>query len=354
MKQQIKSIQISNPARTALFPIRKITKQRYKNPDKEYRKQYSSADWIGYILMGLERGAPRKYIVEPTVTSMRAEKIKNIILVDDIIGSGGRVEDFWKNFDPSIKSWISYKKCNIWVVSYAGHQVGIDFIISKIAPLNNENIKCELTIPKVPQIFTKEVKNICRKYGFYTLKPSASLGYKNSMNNIIFEYGCPNNTPAILWVNGPKWNALFSDRYISDDLVKFFKKRNYMTELNNLFDVNQKELSLNLLKKIEKNEVKGDTLYLLIILGFIQRGYRYNKLQTLVFLEKSKLESILKNCLTFRLITSHGAFNKQYRLTEWGRDLLLRYKKTQAKINKKEKEIDVYYPLQFSNKPAKV
>ena len=260
LREQIIEISNQNSGKCALIPIRKVQSKKYRKEGKEYRKQYSSADWIGYILTELEREYEKRFRAEPTVESMRAEKVNNIILVDDIIGTGKRVISFWKTLDKSIKSWISSKHCKIWLVSYVAHETGINSIIRQISPFRNENIYNLMMIESDKHSLNYRLEYLCTEYGRYTSKSGASLGYGNNQNLIIFEFSCPNNTPAILWANGKRWKSLFPNRAIPSTLKTYFGKNKKIQQLEILFENNQERLVLSIYDAIDSHQMKDEYL----------------------------------------------------------------------------------------------
>ena len=60
----------------------------------------------------------------PTLNSMRAQRMKNVVLVEDFIGTGRRIATYLRDaMEPTLKSWISYKWTRLWIVSYGGWRV---------------------------------------------------------------------------------------------------------------------------------------------------------------------------------------------------------------------------------------
>jgi hypothetical protein len=65
---------------------------------------------VGHLLENLQRLNSRRFVVNPTIKQMKTQKIKHIVLVDDLIGSGTRLLNFWKQYNidtqGAVKSWI--------------------------------------------------------------------------------------------------------------------------------------------------------------------------------------------------------------------------------------------------------
>ena len=85
----VNELQINNNTSIAIFPIRKNTGNKF-NKSKEYKAANDSSGRIGHILKNLERKLQGRIEISPRVISMSQSKVRNIIYVDDIIGSGNR------------------------------------------------------------------------------------------------------------------------------------------------------------------------------------------------------------------------------------------------------------------------
>src|SRR6185312_773374 len=70
------------------------------NDDRARRVPGSSTDRIKHIIENLERVYGPRVRANPTVESMRADRVKNVILVEDLVGSGDRITGFWRERAP--------------------------------------------------------------------------------------------------------------------------------------------------------------------------------------------------------------------------------------------------------------
>lgn len=253
----------SNGPRTAFFMITQQDDQ-----------DYSSSDKIGYLIENIARQYSRYIVVTPTLASMRAERIKRIVLVDDGIGSGRRVVQFLKSdIFKSIRSWISYKKCSVEILSYFLYEIGKDYIQKKTKIISN--FVSNLYIDKDNSVFQKEIINILLKYGKKTLKRCAALGYRNVNGFLVFEHGIPNSIPSIFWSDGVNnsWKALFPKRGISRTLIKYFiDKSSLQVNVNAIADLGKYRLAINLLEQIENKRISRENIDHLTILSLLQRG----------------------------------------------------------------------------------
>lgn len=244
----------------------------------------------------------------PTIGQMRASKCRTIVLMDDFIGSGDRAEIFIKSFwrDPSIASWHSLKYIRMVVVAYSGtaygirrvkrHKAGAEVIIERSCP----------TFVEMPwrkkQI--NEVTALCEKYGSKTSKGYWWDGYGRAMAALVFEHGCPDNAPVILWAPSEPakpWRPLFPNRVILAGEKSVFPpeiaRRDSKTTL---LDVGQKRLALggSLSRRGEMGEL------ILLILAMIAQGQRKQiALSFATGLSERACIRIIDNCVKWGFIT---------------------------------------------------
>ena len=165
--------------------------------------------------------ASEQLLNHPNVAMMRASQCKAIVLVDDIIGSGqrakGYLEVMWEN--RSIRSWWSRKDIRFFVISFAATENGEKLLRKlKSSPTVAYNRVCP-TLRSLPwsQQLKSEASALCQTYGKRTSKRRFSFGYQGSAATLVFEHGCPNNVPSVLWApSTPQypWEALFPARTV--------------------------------------------------------------------------------------------------------------------------------------------
>ncbi|MGC0110531.1 phosphoribosyltransferase-like protein [Ralstonia pseudosolanacearum] len=191
---------------------------------------------IAAIIRSLAKAQPERYINHPDVEELRKKKARGIFVVDDIIGSGTRARSFldaiWR--DVSIRSWRSRGLIKFSVISYSATPQGIEEVTKSLCLGSNspeKSIRLVRACPTMADIFNEEgeysaINGLCKVYGKRTSKPGMSLGYKDTMAMLVFEHGCPNNTPSILWA--PKtprkqnWNPLFPNRVVPTEQASAF------------------------------------------------------------------------------------------------------------------------------------
>lgn len=344
----IEDLQKNGNSAIALFPVKKNNENTF-NQEKETKENYDSSGRIGHALTNLERALDKSSVeLAPRIESMRAKKVKHIIFVDDIIGSGERIKTFWRTSVPkSVKSWVSGGYCQIWLVSYAAYNKGVKFI-EKSVPALSGKIKTVIDpISTSPIEQNKKLVSLIDKYGSRTKKPDARFGFGKCYNHVVFQHGCPNNSPGILWANGKpnkrrsidtsdRWDALFSERSIALDLYPLFRNQvSFQSYPELLWDLQQQQLALNFLES-DESEAKVNILILALVHKGYSRGKIYELLSPIQSEVKTKIESLIKNEL----------ISKGMKITQFGNDVLLKNKK-KNKYGFVDKEYEDFYPSSF-------
>lgn len=344
----VNELQINNNTSIAIFPIRKNTGNKF-NKSKEYKAANDSSGRIGHILKNLERKLQGRVEISPRVVSMSQSKVRNIIYVDDIIGSGNRFLKFWRNdVSKSIKSWVSGGYCTVWIVSHTIHQGGLTKLTNNLKAIDSSRVVCGNLIKKSSLLSNVVLKNLLIKYGARTNKPDAALGYNGDCSPVIFQYGCPNNAPAILWATGnPKvnaagittgrWNAIFSERSIDSSLYKLFNgDLFYKTYPELLWNAGQYKLAFSFCENLDAS---NDTKVYILMLALISKGYSLEKVKSVFAPINTEFNSAVS------ILTQYGLIDKNFCLTIFGKDVL-RSNKKQRKIYV-DKEYENYYPSSY-------
>lgn len=304
---------------------------------------------VAHIIRQFCKAEPKKYLNHPTIKLLRDKKCDAIIFVDDFIGSGGRVSEFLTGFwlEPTIVSWLSGKQIQFHVIAYSGTEEGISYAerhkskphvhIYRDAPTFNSfswgNQKKE------------RINNLCQKYGHIANKKRKNMwwGYNGGMAAIVFEHGCPNNTPAILWepdFKGSGWKGLFPNRTISSSVASVFPSEIVRGDpVQILLEAGQTKLANS--GALLRRGIVGQTV--LIVLGLIAKGQR--KRSTLSFttgLNVEDCERLIGKCIKWNFITT------QRRITYKGlAELKAARKSNIGQIDSLDKGTDYYYPKQL-------
>ena len=151
-----------------------------------------------------------RVLSHPGLEQMRKKKVRWIVCMDDVIGSGNRMKEFveWIYEDKTIRSWHSFGWTRIAVFSFAASKFGRE-VLESIGMIS-EIMQCQY-LSEGRDIWTqnerRSLEALCLKYarekdlGF-------PLGYKSAFSMILFSHGCPNTNPAVLWVKKNGWLPL--------------------------------------------------------------------------------------------------------------------------------------------------
>ena len=304
---------------------------------------------VANIIRNICRFDMKKFLNHPTIESMREAKCRAIVFVDDFIGSGNRALGFLSSFwmEPTITSWLSLKYIKFHVVAYSGTEDGINRVSKHKSKPQISIYRNTPTFRSMPwsRETKDEVDKLCEKYGRIANKKRKSMwrGYNKGMTTLVFEHGCPNNTPSILWELGFKdsnWIGLFPNRTISSSTSSVFPAEIVRGDpLQVLQDVGQTRLA-NSASLLRRGEM-GQTI--LLLLALIAKGQR--KCSTLCFatgLNSQECERILERCIKWEFLTA------QKRLTKRGLAEINAARKSRIAVSKTlERGSDYYYPRQL-------
>lgn len=176
----------------------------------------------------------------PSLDEMKKSKIKKLILIDDLIGSGDRAVSFINNIrsHPTIKSRLSSGYLEIEILAYMATDIGMSIVKRYISRKKGLSLNVLYKTPLISEVDNcKEIINLCESYAHR--KENSPLGYKNSAVRVIFSHSAPNNIPAILYRNTKKykpacqnithinsWDALFPNRYVPTEFINEIKTKN--------------------------------------------------------------------------------------------------------------------------------
>jgi len=234
--------------------------------DQTRRIKGSSTDRIKHIIENISRVHGNRVRANPTVESMRSERIRNIVLVEDFIGTGDRITGYWKNsVSGSLKSWVSFRWTKVWLVTYAGLQEGFN-AARTVIPLSPDRTLSVLPRKDDRLALTNPMRALADKYG-RPLRGRAWFGYGEGGGTVIFQHGCPNNTPAILWAQAGRFNPIFPNRGIPTGLQHCFGAWNEDAIAEILWDFRQYYFALSLAGEVVKKRPDPSTLMFAVALA---------------------------------------------------------------------------------------
>ena len=143
--------------------------------------------------------------------SLTQARNKNIIFLDDFVGSGTTFVTFYKDI-----SSVFDDTCNYYVATIAAHKEGVELIKSatpakvisatKIIPYTNKILH-----PSNRCFSNHEreiLKKCCMKVG---VKKDYVFGFKEMSSPVIFYEKTPNNTLPILYHSNNNWKGVFTN-----------------------------------------------------------------------------------------------------------------------------------------------
>ena len=233
----------------------------------------SSADCVRYMNENFSRVYEKRVQAHPTLGWMRSERIKNVVLIDDLIGSGKQISDYLrKEMERSLKSWISYKWTKLWIVAYGGLDFGVQAVLRNGYGLTKDRIRLVTPAQHRSQFLTLPMQEFCKRNARLTRYRNRPLGFGNGGVATIFEHSCPNNAPAILWSRRRKYNPLFPNQGIPPELISAFYEEDVNRPAEILWDSSQYRLALAMLHEPSLVRHQGSQWRLLLMLGLASRS----------------------------------------------------------------------------------
>ncbi|MBL29066.1 MAG: hypothetical protein CMM50_16150 [Rhodospirillaceae bacterium] len=262
--------------------------------------------------------APDRLLNHPALDEMRKMRCRTVVLVDDFIGSGKRTSEFidalWT--DPTFVSWLSLHYVRIVVVAYSGTEKGIKRVERhKAKPALVIERDCpNIKVMPWRQSLRDAVIDVCKRYARRTCKNWFWDGFGHELTTLVFEHGCPNNVPAILWAPATAktpWAPLFPNRVImAGEKSVFPPEIDRGDALVTLLDVGQDKLASS--GQLTRRGVNGELI--LLVLALIAKGQR--RQCTLSFatgLNRQTCAEIMQRCVKWGFLTP------SFRLTDRGR-----------------------------------
>ncbi|MGQ3903265.1 phosphoribosyltransferase-like protein [Mixta calida] len=328
----------------AIFPVNKPFINKF-NKDKEVKQPNDSSGRIAHSLKNLERKLPTYVELTPRLTSMRDKKVRNIIFVDDFVGTGDRFIKSWREtVHPTIKSWCSRGWCKVWFVTFAAHESGLQKISHNIRSIPRQNVRVNLPIKNSFMFENGSMKAVLKKYGANLGTPKQTFGYGGLASPVVFQYGCPNNVPLIFWVrsgkkSGVNLKPLFPNRSIPTDAYGLFNKNlKSNASAQNFWDKKRYDLALNFLEDI--NRYDNRHYQLIMALTLLADNNDKTKINNIMLLSSTDLDEILTE------LKDGGVIDAAYKPTRFGHDIINRIAK-KRKVSKIQKEEGNFYPSTF-------
>lgn len=224
----------SLPNPIAVFPSREVAKTasaHSEGKDGSYQMFEpgfpGSEGVVANIVAALQRrpSVKGRILGHPDLSTLRENKARTILLIDDFSGSGKRLLDFERALrrHKTIRSWASSRFVTFHVAVYAATEQALKRLRRRFG---EERVHIARPCPTFDTMnWTIEqradVESFCIDYARKN-KPMA-LGFKKSRAMIAFEHTAPNNLPFVLWRIGDSWKPLFEQKYVPTDLLGLFR-----------------------------------------------------------------------------------------------------------------------------------
>ena len=225
------------------------------------------------------------YFAYPSLNVLKKHKIRTIVILDDFVGSGTRINNYFRwFFQKKIKSWTIGGFVRFVVISFASTLIG------------EQNVKQNKYISHVHSCYRlregrafwkkqdrERYRMFCDKY--FSPNPrnpdDTGTGYKKIFSMLLFEKGMPNNNPQIL-------------RKLDVDKLDFSK-------LDKYGDIRKKYASTVKEELLENNK---DLIYRFLIVLKKSRSKNEDRLSDYLEISRIKLEKLINLCKKNKLITN--------------------------------------------------
>jgi hypothetical protein len=217
----------------ALYAVRKFDEaiesywDAQGNPPGRPAESQGSNELVQSVLGNLLKAGDERFLDHPNIDVLKQSRVRNIVLIDDSIGSGQRVADFIDLLMKSktILSWWSYGLIQIHVVSFIRTHKAEDRI-RKYLPGSDHHKRMHRKSDKLHFVGhhhfddeefelrwggnSTQILNLCDSVE--AIPRWAQRGYGSVMSNQVFYHSVPDNTPGILWNAENGWVPLMPNR----------------------------------------------------------------------------------------------------------------------------------------------
>ena len=294
-----------------------------------------SEDFVSSIISNANRQHDNCFLDNPSLPDLRKYRVRDIILVDDSIGSGKRISDFIRMMTNSktFLSWWSFGFIMFHIVSYARTIQSERFIQTHL--VGSDHGKRKYRVSSKLEFNSYVVYDVENKQGRWgdnsqsiqslcisnkKIEKRFRQGFGEVMGNIIFYHSVPNNVPGILFQRSDKWRPLFPGRVLPEWLITLLE--------------NQDSLSQSVGVITRSFPLSND---LIRLLQLVKTGVRKEKsLAYQLECDIQIVQRLINSALSLGLIIPN------IRLTKAGKDLLLARKK--YSIYKERYNYSLYIP----------
>lgn len=318
------------------------------------RRKFGSEDRVGHILAKLQdrfkRGTGASSIeCAPTLTQLKTQGIRHIVLVDDVCGSGKRITDYWQSIPRHIKSLLSLKRYELWIVLYAMTPKGKSVLARAMPNFPLSHLIAVLPVTDLQGLLAPELRTLCENYAELIDMKSSGFGYRGSSCPIVFEHGCSNNLPVILWAKRKGWQGLFPNRSIPTAMRSCFDEDGTERAIEALWRANQPMLALSMLDALDHiAPLSAEHRILLTMLGLRLRGIPEAELAVRLLMSASESIQALE------IASAMGLYDKETeQVSPLGKTLVSRFRDCFSRA-RRQRTVGMnpysYYPSQCEGK----
>ena len=230
LKEQLSAI-TNGPC--ALYAVRKFEEPLESywddegNPPTRPAESQGSEELVQSVLGNLRKSGDEGFLDHPSIDTLKTRRVRNIVLIDDSIGSGQRVADFIDLLMKSktLLSWWSYGLIQFHVVAYIRTHKAEERI-RKYLPGSDHHQRVHRKSDKLHFVGyhnfdddefdlrwganSTQILNLCDSVE--AVPRWAQRGYGSVMSNQVFYHSVPDNTPGILWNCENGWLPLMPNR----------------------------------------------------------------------------------------------------------------------------------------------
>lgn len=266
-----------------------------------------------HLIRDIAKRLGPRVLDHPSIHIMRTCKCREILLIEDIAGTGGHVQKFITALcsHPTIKSWLSLKYLKLTVLVFAKTKQARERIL---ANKHVEGVISERDLEPGRAIWSTEqeeqVVRLCRKYAQRTSRCRIPLGLGNAFTCIVFQHKCPNTAPAILWAGSKTWIPLFKQRPSFDFPVWPIQVTEKEQRKRSLGAMGQPRLAeTNMERYITTQGIQR----ILLLSAVAKRIKRLSTLSDLLNVGTARVKELLADCV------GYGWLTWEYDLTNSGR-----------------------------------
>jgi len=311
---------------TAVYAVRKFSKnakclwQKNGQTQKRPAQTQGSEDLVSSVISTANRQYNNCFIDHPSLSVLRKQKVRHIILIDDSIGSGKRVADFIKLMTNSktFMSWWSGAYITIHVLSLARTTQAEELILSRTSGSNHSKRKVRLSSKlrfKSDLVYDrddfhtrwgnsyKKILALCSSKKKIPI--NRRKGFGDVLGNIIFYHSVPNNIPGMLFCKRDTWTPLFPNRSLPNWIINVLEGKPQASKclVPNYEKLLVPESMVSLLRLIKKglrstaslsrrldydNHITKELISVAVGLGFISTNLRILKAGKDYLIEKQQ------------------------------------------------------------------